>query len=125
MASPRIAVADDDEAVRDALAALIETYGFKVQAFACGRDLLKAHETELSHCIVTDHQMPEFTGLEVLQALRARGDSTPVILISGEPGADLHARARVLGDAAVFLKPLSPAELMATLIKMVARTTDH
>jgi FixJ family two-component response regulator len=117
----RIAIADDDEAVRDALALLIDTYGFVVRAFASGTDLLQAHEAAQSHCIVTDQQMPGLTGLEVLQALRARGDTTPVILITGKPDTALHAKAEALGAAAVLLKPLSPAELTAVLHKMGAQ----
>jgi FixJ family two-component response regulator len=118
----RIALACDDAAVRDALAALIEAYDFEVRAFGRGRELLEVHVTEPSRCIVVDHQMPGFTGLELLRALRARGDITPVILITDESVAALCAKANVLGGAVVLLKPLSPAELMAALHKMVARS---
>jgi len=110
-----IAVADDDEAVRESLAALIEAHGFRVRAFASGRDLLKGHADDPAHCIVLDHHMPEITGLEVLRALRDSGDSTPAILLTGVPDSALHAKARMLGAHTVLYKPLTHAELMVAV----------
>ena len=110
-----IAVADDDEAVRESLAVLIEAHGFHVRAFASGQDLLTGHAAEPAHCIVIDYHMPEITGLDVLQTLRDRGDSTPAILITGVPDSALHVKARMLGAFAVLYKPLTHAELMVAV----------
>ena len=103
----RMAVVDDDEAVRDALAALIETYGFDVRTFSSGADFLEGHAAEPVHCMVIDHHMPVLTGLDVLQTLRECGDTTPVILITGVPNSALYAKAKSLGAAAILYKPMS------------------
>ena len=107
-----VAVADDDEVVRESLAAVIEAHGFHVLAFASGRELLDGHAAERADCILLDHHMPEINGLEVLRTLRDRGDSTPAIIVTGVPDNTLHAKARMLGAFAVLFKPASPAELM-------------
>ena len=118
--SIRIAVADDDEAVRDAFAALIEAYDFDVRAFSSGTDLLRAHAAQPAHCLVIDHQMPGLNGLDVLQTLRDNGDATPVILIAGMPNKAVHAKARSLGALAVLYKPVSHAQLMVAVQQAVA-----
>ena len=115
----RIAVADDDEAVRDALAALIETYGFDVSAFASGSAVLLGHAAEPFHCLVLDHHMPAVNGLDVLQTLRKRADGTPVILIAGTPESAVHAKARSLHATAILYKPVSHAELMVAVQQAV------
>ena len=119
-ARSRVAVADDDEAVRDALAALIEAYGFNVDTFGSGADVLQAHTAEAFHCLVLDHHMPPVDGLDVLQTLRQRSDMTPVILITGRPESAVHAKARSLRATAIIYKPASHAELMVAVQKAVA-----
>lgn len=120
MSGANVAIADDDEAVRDSLAALIGAYGFNVRAFATARDILRGHAVEPAHCLVLDHHMPGVTGLDVLQSLRERGDITPVILITGIPDSTLYAKARSLGAAAILYKPVSHAELMVAVQQAVA-----
>ena len=110
-----IAVADDDEVVRESLAALIEAHGFSVQAYTSGRALLEAQATRPADCILVDWHMPQLTGLDVLKSLRARGDSTPLILITGMPARGLDEKARAMGALSVLHKPLTPGELLAAL----------
>lgn len=116
----KVAIADDDEAVRASLAALIETYGFDVRTFASGADLLNGHAAEPAHCLMLDHHMPVATGLDVLQTLRQRGDTTPVILITGLPNRALDATAKSLGATSILYKPMSQAELMVAVERAVA-----
>lgn len=115
-----IAVADNDEAVRESLAVLLESHGFRARAFSSGRELLHGHAAEPADCLVVDHQMPGLTGLDVLQMLRGRGDTTPVILLPDTPDSALYARANSLGAATVLYKPASHAELMVAVQRAVA-----
>jgi FixJ family two-component response regulator len=110
-----IAIADDDEAVRESLAALIEAHGFEVHVFASGRALLEGQASNPADCILVDRHMPHFTGLDVLEQLRASGDPTPLILMTGLPDSGLRAKARALGAFSVLQKPLTQAELLAAL----------
>ena len=116
----KIAVADDDDGVRTSLAALLEAYGFEVRTFASGAYLLRGHAAEPAHCLMLDQLMPVVTGLKVLQTLRERGDTTPVILITGVPNRALYAKAKSLGATAILYKPIPPAELMIAVKQAVA-----
>jgi two-component system, LuxR family, response regulator FixJ len=118
---PTIIVADDDEAVRDSLRALLESTGFAVKAFASGDELLATGNLDQAACLVVDVQMPGATGLEVQQLLLARGVRIPIIVISGSATPDLAARA-IEGGAVDFLeKPIDGRRLLASVGRAVTR----
>lgn len=110
-----ISVADDDEAVRESLAALLEAHGFQARAYASGRALLDGQASKPADCILLDCHMPQVSGLDALAMLRAGGDSTPVVLMTGVPDSGLQAKARALGAFRVLYKPLTQAELLVAL----------
>lgn len=64
--------------------------------------------------VVTDIQMPNVDGLELIAALRAVSPAPPVIAVSGA-GEDGLRRARVAGAAATFKKPIEPQELLSAI----------
>jgi CheY-like chemotaxis protein len=60
-----------------------------VQAFGNGRDALAAYEQGEDDLLFVNHRMPGMSGTTMIRMLRARGDSVPIIGMSGDPG--LHA----------------------------------
>ncbi|MBN8874257.1 MAG: response regulator [Rhodospirillales bacterium] len=100
-----VAIVDDDEAVRESLRFLLETAGFRVETFASGKQFL-ASRGRGPACLVVDQNMPQLTGIELLEQLRARGCTLRVALMTGSPSPDLSRRARELGAAMVLEKPL-------------------
>jgi len=104
---------DDDEFVRDSLAALLEAYDFKVEAFSCGRDFLAAHNGE--GCLLLDIHMPGLSGLDVLKKLRTDRQTTPVILITGRRDHMIEEQAKALGAVALLDKPVPHTALLAAL----------
>jgi len=69
----RIAVIDDDLSIRRSLARMLSVAGFEVVAFSSAREFLAAEHTDKISCSVSDLRMPGVDGLELQQALRARG----------------------------------------------------
>lgn len=120
-ASPRhtIFVIDDDEVVRDSLKALLESRGYAVRDFACGRDYLQRCDCVEVDCVVIDIQMPLISGLEVVRALRKAGDRTPVLLLTGYGSPATYAQARALG-VPVLDKPTPQAALFAAIEQAIA-----
>jgi two-component system response regulator FixJ len=111
--SRRIHIIDDDEAVRDSLAILLEIQGFDVACYDAAERFLEAGGD--GGCIVTDAQMPGLTGVELIQALRARGDDRPIILITARSSAVMAQAALAAGATAVIEKPFSPDALVEEL----------
>lgn len=108
-------VIDDDEAVRDSLATLLEAAGLAVSAYGSAGAFLDGIDTAQSGCVVTDVQMPEMTGLELLRRLSDRLPQFPVIVLTGE--ADVPTAVEALKNGALDLieKPYSAETIVAAV----------
>ena len=84
---------DDDEGLRSALRFMLETEGFAVQAYSCPKGLLTEQKICPDGCLVTDYNMPGMNGLDLVSALRKRGDSLPAILVTSDPNRTVRDRA--------------------------------
>ena len=118
----RVLVVDDDEAVRRSLVHALRRDGFEVGAAADGAEALDALARVRHAAVVLDVLMPEPNGLEVCRRLRARGDSTPILMLTAR---DLVAD-RVAGlDAGAddyLVKPFALDELRARLRALLRRS---
>lgn len=100
-------VIDDDDAVRDSLAMLLEASGFSVTAYASAEAFLGGLEQASSGCVVTDVQMPEISGLELLRRLSDRLTEFPVIVLTGEADVPIAVEALKNGALDLIEKPYS------------------
>ena len=107
--------------MRDSLRLLLEVIGHPVQTFASAAEFLKA-EQHHPVCLILDHHMPEMTGLELAERLRADGSDIPILLITGSPSPAIAARAVELGINRVLDKPLSDEDLLDFIEAAVARS---
>ncbi|HSA81323.1 MAG TPA: response regulator, partial [Geminicoccaceae bacterium] len=112
-----VVVIDDDEAVLDSLGALLRSEGFHVEPFTGARAFLQRFDNKLPGCLVTDVRMPDMDGLELLQALSARGTLPPVIVITGHGEVAMAVQAMKLGARDFLEKPLDTTELIAGIRK--------
>jgi two-component system response regulator FixJ len=113
--SARVVVIDDDEAVLDSLRVLLEAQGFEVDTFDRARAFLEQPKGAPPGCLVTDVRMPDMDGLELLQALSARGPLPAVILITGHGEVALAVQAMKLGARDFIEKPFEPHALLASI----------
>lgn len=112
MAPPQaVHIIDDDAAVRDSMAVMLETRGFDVATYASGRAFLA--QGEVAGCVVTDVQMPDMDGLQLLRAFRARTPDVPVLLVTARSRRALADDAVAQGAQAVIEKPFRPDDLVA------------
>jgi DNA-binding response OmpR family regulator len=120
----RIVVADDDPSIRSLLATQFEVDGNDVQTVADGRAALAAIEAELPDAVVLDVMMPELSGWDVLEQLRAdpRFASLPVVLLSARDLPSDVQHGRSLGASAVLPKPYDPEHLLGILHTLTRRT---
>ena len=86
-------VIDDDDAVRDSLAFLLETADLSVRTYASAMEFLEAVPTMPHGCIVTDVRMPEMSGVELARRLKDLGVPDPVIVITGHADVPLAVEA--------------------------------
>jgi FixJ family two-component response regulator len=117
-----ISIIDDDASVRAAVARLLTSMGFAVQAFASAREFLVSPRLQDSLCIVADVEMPGMSGLELQEHLIAHGANIPVIFVTGFPEDNIRERAMKGGAVCFLSKPFDEA----ALLECVERTLrDH
>lgn len=117
---PVIAVADDDDAVLSSIKFSLEIEGFSVITFPDGQSMLDKLDCDDCACIILDQNMPGLTGMDAVAKLRRKGVTTPVILITSLPSAELKDRAR-LRAIEVVEKPLLGNQLIESIRKAIGR----
>jgi FixJ family two-component response regulator len=100
-----IFVVDDDEDMRDLLAASLAPEGFPVTCFEDGDAFLKAASTRVPICVFLDVVMPRRSGLDILKELRARQYWTPIFLITARDEIQMVIEAMKNGAYDYIRKP--------------------
>jgi len=100
-----VLVVDDDPAVRNSLRFSLEIDGYRVRLFNSDSDVLALDELPSSSCVIVDYNLPGANGLDLLAAMRARGYTSPAILITSDPPVGVRLRAAAAG-VAIVEKPL-------------------
>lgn len=118
----RIAVVDDDAAVRKALMRLLQTASYEVQTFAGAREFIDTLPQGVPACALIDLQMPDMTGLELQQYLAEARIKFPIIIITTHDAAGSKERCIAAGAAAYLQKPLRKSTLMAAINDAIDRT---
>lgn len=110
----RILLVDDNDEVRRAMGRVLSRLGHDVIPAADGRQALKALAGDPCDLVLTDINMPEMDGIELIMALREGWPKVPVIAVSGGglvPKELLLANAEVLGVVSTLSKPVGFDEL--------------
>lgn len=106
-----IAVVDDDEALRDSLAWLLDSVGLTTLAFADGEAFLAA-SAESFDTVLLDVRMPGLSGLQVQQRMLERGDIAPVIFMTGHGDVPMAVAALKAGAFDFIEKPFNHQQLI-------------
>lgn len=117
----RIALADDDDAIRDVLKRLLVHLGHDVVSQAAtGRELLAECERCQPDLIIADIQMPEMDGIDSVAAFYQQRP-TPVILVTGHTDPEFIERAERSHVLAYLVKPIKAAELEPAIVLAMRR----
>jgi CheY-like chemotaxis protein len=119
----RILIVEDDESSRFLIKELLESAGYATVVAGNGREAMQAMAKEAVSAIVTDLRMPVVNGLRLIRALRDRGDTIPIVAISGV-NADQLLLAEDYGANAALTKPLDRDKFLAVMSKVVSDTRD-
>jgi FixJ family two-component response regulator len=109
---PLVFVIDDDEAMRDSIACLLESVGIPCRMFSDASTFLEFCDPHKQGCILMDIRMPGMSGMELLENLKANGVRLPVIIITGHGDVPLAVRALKLGAFDFVQKPFNPHDLL-------------
>ena len=118
---PIIYVIDDDDAVRQSLEFLLKTAGITVRGFESAKAFLEIMPQISSGCIITDVRMPEITGIELLQRVKAVNPDLPVIVITAYGTVESAVQALRAGAYDYITKPFESDELRLTVAQVLER----
>jgi DNA-binding response OmpR family regulator len=123
----RILCVDDDELVRSLCATVLRRSGYSVDTAADGQAAWEAFQLDHYDMLITDHEMPRLSGLELVQQLRSVGEALPVMIASGRFRAEETQQCPWLQITAILKKPFTPAELVGTVEQVLreARTSKR
>jgi DNA-binding response OmpR family regulator len=112
----RILIVEDEALIADSLTYLLEEAGYNVTVAADGREGLERVLEAAPNLIISDFMMPRMSGLEMIKRLRAAGNTTPVILLTAVPEANLPPEA---GYDLYFNKPYIEKRLLEGVRKIM------
>jgi PAS domain S-box-containing protein len=128
-ARARVLVADDNADMREYLAKLLRTAGYRVTAVTDGQHALDAIRSQVPDILISDVMMPGMDGVQLLTALRgdSRTAALPVLLLSARAGQEASIEGLQAGADDYLVKPFAAAEFLARVRANVglARLRSH
>ncbi len=115
-----VALIDDDDDLRAAMAQTLELAGYAVQPFARAAEALAMIDTDFPGVVVSDVRMPHMSGIDLFRALHGRDAELPVILVTGHGDVPMAVDALKAGAWDFLTKPFDPDALVAS----VGRATE-
>ena len=121
MSEPVVHIVDDDPAMRESVAFLLNTEDLATRVYD-GAHALLARVAELEPgCVVTDIRMPEMNGLELVGELKKRGVTHPVIVLTGHADVALAVEAMKAGVLDFLEKPFQDETLLNAVRAALAK----
>lgn len=121
MSESIVHVVDDDAALRESLAFLLESAGFEVTVAESAVEFLTRLGPDLRGCILTDIRMPEMDGIELLRHVRNSPTPLPVVVMTGHGDVPVAVEAMKLGAVDFVEKPFDDEVLLRAIREALAR----
>ncbi len=121
--SKKILIVDDSRTIRQQVSFTLSKGGFQVLEGEDGKDGLEKLKANTDVALViSDVNMPNMSGLEMLEAIKVEAsiNTIPVIMLTTEGAADLINRAKAAGAKGWLVKPFKPDQLIAAVTKLTA-----
>ena len=120
-----ILVVDDERSAREFLRLLFEQEGHEVRVASNGVEALLALERESSDLILTDLEMPEMGGLELLAHLERRWSEVPTIVLTAADDVSKVVEAVQLGATNYLVKPANAAAVVSVAARALVNRTNQ
>ena len=119
-ATPKVFIVDDDEAVRESLALLLDSIGQQCGSFTSAVDFLHNYNQDMAGCIVLDIRMPGMNGLELQKKLNEISSILPIIFVTGHGDVPMAVEAMQHGAVDFIQKPYREQDLLDKINQALA-----
>jgi len=116
-------IVDDEPRIRKVLKRILENQDYQVTCFSNAAECLASLPDQEVDCLVTDVNMPEMNGVELLKETKKVSPELPVLIITGYGNVDLALRCMQAGAADFIEKPLDK-DVFLSLIQSILSKTD-
>ncbi len=120
----RILVVEDDKKIAGFVVKGLKQSGFAVDHCPDGEQALILGQTVAFDAAVVDLMLPKLDGLSLIQQLRARGRTVPVLILSAKTSVDDRVRGLQAGGDDYLTKPFAFSELLARVQALIRRATQ-
>ena len=117
----RVAIVDDDAAIRSALSRALRMENYDVDSYDDGTSALRAFQISAPDAIILDLQLPDIDGVEICQRIRKAGDSTPILMLTARDAVNDRVEGLDAGADDYLVKPFDLPELLARLRALLRR----
>jgi two-component system, chemotaxis family, chemotaxis protein CheY len=119
--SKKIMTVDDSASVRQMVSFTLKGAGYEVSEAEDGRDALTKLAGAGVQMVITDLNMPNMNGLELIKALRAKPECKfmPIVFLTTESQAEKKTEAKAAGATGWIVKPFKPEQLLAVVKKVL------
>ena len=118
-----VLVVDDERALVGMVASLLGDEGYEIVTAYDGETALRRHAEESPDLVILDRKLPKISGDEVCKRIRA-SSTTPILMLTGERGAEERAKLLDLGADDYLEKPFSGRELRSRVRALLRRATS-
>ena len=118
-------IVDDDDALRDSLAWLLDSAGYASESFASAEDFLGVYDEAMAGCLLLDVRMPGMSGLELYEELCSRHATLPVVFITGHGDVPMAVAALKRGAADFIEKPFNDEAMLRLVEQCLANEREH
>jgi FixJ family two-component response regulator len=118
-------VVDDDAAMRESLAFMLDSLGLSVRLYDGALAFLDDHDPLALGCLVLDVRMPGMTGLELVEDLKRRGSLLPVIIVTGHGDVPMAVRAMKAGALDFIEKPVNGMVLVERINEAIRLSRER
>ncbi len=119
MATERILVVDDEEAIREMVSKIINLIGHEAVTAGNGKEALEMLKNQSFSIMITDIKMPEIDGFELMKAVRDQFPGTSIICMTAHGGSYTYTDVVAVGAADYITKPFSIDEMRAKLNRVI------
>ena len=125
MSQKRIFIVDDDPKIGELFATVLQRDGYLAQAFVSASDMLEQLDAgTMPDLLLTDLMMPEITGIQLIEELRNRDLTLPIIIMTAHSSVQTAVEAMRLGAFHYLQKPVNLEEMRTLLAKALDLYAD-
>ena len=120
-----VLIVDDDAAIRDIFTLMLQRAGYEVRSAVDGFDALACLKAKVPDLLISDLEMPQMSGFELLSVVRRRFPQIPVMAMSGAYHSDCAIPGGVIADCFYDKGQGSPQDLLKMVAGLAANAASH